>query len=307
MDAKVFFVVNPVSAGKKTVKEWPSFEKQFKEKGLKFDWAFTDYPEHATSITREVLKSGYDLVVSVGGDGTLNEVLNGFFEMNNPINPKARLAVFSRGTGSDFIKSLGIKKGFGDFYSVLQRNNVQKFDVGRATFCKESGEEVNKLFLNIADVGLGAETTRLVNKTKKHLKGFFAFLVGAMLTIFKYQNKSITIEIDGQQVKSGTMNSVIIANAKYFGGGMYISPKSKADDGILDIIVIGDLSKLELIRNFHLIYKGKHLTHPKITTYQGKQIKVISEPVGLLELDGEQLGTAPAYFEIIPQAINLLV
>jgi len=307
MDAKVFFVVNPVSAGKKTVKEWPSFEKQLKQKGLKFDWAFTDYPEHATSITREVLKSGYDVVVSVGGDGTMNEVVNGFFEMDNLINPKARLAVFSRGTGSDFIKSIGIKKGFVDFYNVLQRNNVQKFDIGRATFCIESGEEVSKFFLNIADVGLGAETTRRVNKTKKHLKGFFAFLIGAMLTIFKYHNKSITIEIDGQQVKSEKMNSVIIANANYFGGGMYISPKSKTNDGILDIIVIGDLNKLELIRNFHLIYKGEHLTHPKITTYQGKKIKIISDPVGLLEIDGEQLGTTPTYFEIIPQAINLMV
>lgn len=307
MDDKIFFVVNPVSAGKKTVKEWPSFEKQLKEKGIKFDWAFTDYPEHATNITREVLKSGYDLVVSVGGDGTINEVVNGFFEMDSPINPKAKLAVFSRGTGSDFIRSLGIKKGFGDFYSLLQRNNVQKFDVGRATFCKESGEEASKFFLNVADVGLGAETTRRVNKTKKHLKGFFAFLIGAMLTIFKYHSRLITLEIDGQQVKSEMINSVVIANAKYFGGGMYISPMSMSDDGLLDIIVIGDLNRLELISNFHLIYKGKHLTHPKIATYQGKKIRIISEPVGLLELDGEQLGTAPAYFEIIPQAINLLV
>lgn len=307
MDTKVFFVVNPVSAGKKTVKEWSSFEKRLKEKGLKFDWAFTDYPEHATGITREVLKSGYDLVVSVGGDGTMNEVVNGFFDMDNLINPEAKLAIFSRGTGCDFIRSFGIKKDIEGFYNVLKRNNVQKLDVGKTTFCKESGETRSKFFLNIADVGLGAETTRRVNRTRKHLKGFFAFLIGAILSIFKHHNGIITIEIDGQQVKTGRMNSVVIANARYFGGGMYISPKSKADDGFLDIIEIGDLNKLELIKNFHLIYKGEHLTHPQVTAYRGKQIKIISEPDGLLELDGEQLGKTPAYFEIIPQAINLLV
>ncbi|MDF2840079.1 MAG: uncharacterized protein K0Q99_851, partial [Clostridia bacterium] len=122
MDTKVFFVVNPVSAGKKTVKEWPNFEKQLKEKGYKFDWAFTEYPEHATIITREVLKSGYDLVVSVGGDGTMNEVVNGFFEKDRPINEAAKLAVLSRGTGCDFIRSFGIHKGFDDFIKMMDRN-----------------------------------------------------------------------------------------------------------------------------------------------------------------------------------------
>lgn len=307
MDTKVFFVVNPVSAGKKTVKEWPVFERLLKEKGLKFDWAYTEYPEHATGITREVLKSGYELVVSVGGDGTMNEVVNGFFEMDNPINPNARLAVFSRGTGCDFIKSFGIKKGFDDFVKLLEQNQIQKLDVGKVAFHKETGEEVAKYFLNIADVGIGGETTRRVNKTKKHLKGFVAFLIGAVLTILKYKNKDFTIEVDGKLVKSGRMNSVIVANAKYFGGGMFISPKSEANDGLLDIIVLGNLSKFELIRDLHLIYNGRHLTHPKVTCFKGKQIKISCEPSGLLEIDGEQPGITPAQFEVIAKAINVMV
>lgn len=307
MDAKVFFVVNPASAGKKTLKEWPVFEKQLREKGYKFDWAYTDRPEHATSITREVLKSGYDLVVSVGGDGTMNEVVNGFFEMDNPINPNAKLAVFSRGTGCDFIRSFGIKKGFDEFLDVLKRNNVQRLDVGRVTFHKESGEADSRLFLNIADVGLGGETTKRVNKTKKHLKGLLAFLIGVLHTIISYKNKNFSIEVDSKLLKSEKMNSVIIANAKYFGGGMFISPKSEANDGLLDIIILGNLSKFELIRDLHLIYNGKHLTHPKVACYKGKQIKVTSEPAGLLEIDGEQPGTTPAQFEVIPHAINVLV
>lgn len=307
MDFKMFFVVNPVSAGKKTVKEWPIFEKQLKEKGYKFDWEFTDYPEHATIITREVLKSGYDMVVSVGGDGTMNEVVNGFFENGSLINPNAKLTIFSRGTGCDFIKYLGISKGIEDFISLLQRNNAQKFDVGKVRFYKESGEEASKYFINVSDVGLGGETTRRVNKTKKHLKGFLAFMIGAVLTILRYKNKKITLVIDGQQVKSEMMNSVMVANAKYFGGGMLISPKSEANDGLLDIIVLGDLNTFELIRDFHLIYKGKHLTHPKVKSYRGTQVSIISEPAGLLEIDGEQPGTTPAHFEIVPQAINVLI
>jgi diacylglycerol kinase (ATP) len=300
-------VVNPVSAGKKTVKEWPLFEKQLKEKGYKFDWAFTEYPEHATSITREVLKSGYDLVVSVGGDGTMNEVVNGFFENDSPINEAAKLAVFSRGTGCDFIKSFGYKKGFDDFIKMLERNEIQKLDIGKVNFAHDSGNVISKLFINISDIGLGGETTRRVNKTKKHLRGFLAFLIGAMLTIIKYRNKTIYLEIDGEVIKNERINSVIVANAKYFGGGMYISPNSEPNDGFLDIIVIGDLNTLELIRDFHLIYKGKHLTHPKIYHYKGKKVKVTSNPVALLELDGEQPGTTPAEFEIIPQAIKVII
>ncbi|OGO77561.1 MAG: hypothetical protein A2Y23_15705 [Clostridiales bacterium GWB2_37_7] len=307
MDTKVFFVVNPVSAGKKTVKEWPFFEKQLKDKGYRFDWAFTEYPEHATLITREVLKSGYDLVVSVGGDGTMNEVVNGFFENDSLINEAAKLAVFSRGTGCDFIKSFGIKKGFDDFITIFDRNQIQELDVGKVSFVHASGQAVSKLFLNISDVGLGGETTRRVNKTKKHLKGLLAFFIGAMLTIFKYRNKKICLEIDGEVVRHERMNSVIVANAKYFGGGMYISPNSEPYDGFLDIIVIGNFTTFELIRDFHLIYKGEHLTHPKVYHYKGKKVKITSEPVALLELDGEQPGTTPAEFEIMTQSIKVLI
>ena len=307
LNTKVFFIVNPVSAGKKTVKEWPIFEKKLKDRGYKFDWTFTEYPEHATIITREVIKSGYNLVVSVGGDGTMNEVVNGFFENGNLINAEAGLAIFARGTGCDFIKSFGIKKGFEDFYKILKKNEAQKLDVGKVSFIHDSDQVVTKHFLNISDVGLGGETTRRVNKTKKHLKGFLAFLIGAMMTILKYKNKTIKLEIDGELVKNEKINSVIVANAKYFGGGMYISPNSEANDGFLDIIVIGDFTTLELIRDFHLIYKGKHLTHPKICHYKAKKIKVTSEPIALLEFDGEQSGITPAEFEIIPQALKVLI
>jgi YegS/Rv2252/BmrU family lipid kinase len=307
LDTKVFFVVNPVSAGKKTENEWPLFEKKLKGLGYKFDWAFTEYPEHATLITREVLKSGYEIVVSVGGDGTMNEIVNGFFENNEIINEEAKLAVFSRGTGCDFIKSFGIKKGFEDFLNILERNQVQNLDVGKVNFVHASGQAVTKLFLNISDVGLGGETTRRVNKTKKHLKGHLAFFIGAMLTILKYRNKKIEVQIDDEIVKSEKINSVIVANAKYFGGGMYISPDSEANDGFLDIIIIGDFTTFELIRDFHLIYNGKHLTHPKVYHYKGKKVKITSEPGALLELDGEQPGTTPAEFEIMKQSIKVLI
>ena len=307
LDTKIFFIVNPVSSGKKTLKEWPVYEKQLKEKGFKFDWIFTEYPEHATIITREVVKSGYNLIVSVGGDGTMNEIVNGFFENGNIINAEVKLAVFARGTGCDFIRSFGIKRGFENFVKVLEKNEVQKLDVGKVNFLHTSGQIVTKYFLNISDVGLGGETTRRVNKTKKHLKGFLAFLIGAMLTILRYRNKTIKLEIDGEVVKNEKINSVIVANAKYFGGGMYISPNSEVNDGLLDIIVIGDFKTFELIRDFHLIYNGKHLTHQKICHYEAKKVKITSEPVALLEFDGEQQGTTPAEFEIIQQAVKVLI
>lgn len=304
----MFVVVNPVSANNTTEKEWPQFSKILSEKGYKFEAVFTEYPGHATELCRQALRSGYRTIMSVGGDGTMNEVANGFFEAEVPVSEDARLVVFSRGTGCDFIKALGISKGIECLLDILDRNNEKAIDVGCVRFSDGDNKELyTRYFLNIADIGIGAETANRVNSHSKRMKGFLSFLLGAVTTIILYRNKDFEIIIDDDVVIKERLNSVIIANGRYFGGGMHVAPEAKLDDGAFDIVVFGDLSKPDLLKSFPLIYKGRHLKHPKLRFFRGSKVKVKSGGKGLIEVDGEIPGSDDAEFTIIPKAIKLLV
>ncbi|KUO75348.1 MAG: hypothetical protein APF77_08750 [Clostridia bacterium BRH_c25] len=304
---KMFVVVNPVSANKSTAKEWPQFDRVLRDSGYEFEAVLTEYPGHATELAGQALKAGYKTIMSVGGDGTMNEVVNGFFENGQPISEDSVLVVFSRGTGCDFIRTLDIKKGIEDLLAILDRKQVKQVDVGRVNFLGTAGKMVTRYFMNVADIGIGAETANRVNKHSKLLKGLLSFALGAVTTIILYKNKDFEVIIDGEAVLSERMNSVIIANGKYFGGGMKVAPEALIDDGVFDIIILGDLSKPELIKSFPLIYDGKHLSHPKLKFYRGSKVKVKSGGKGLIEVDGEIPGSDDAEFEILPKALNILI
>lgn len=304
----MFIVVNPVSANNTTEKEWPQFSRILAEKGYEFETAFTEYSGHATELCRQALKAGYRTIMSVGGDGTMNEVANGFFEDDVPVSENARLVVFSRGTGCDFIKALGISKGIECLLDILEGNNERAIDVGCVRFTDDDNNKLStRYFLNVADIGIGAETANRVNRHSKRLKGFLSFMLGAVTTIILYKNKDFEIVIDDDRVIKERLNSVIIANGRYFGGGMHVAPDAKLDDGVFDIVVFGDLSKPDLMKSFPLIYKGKHMSHPKLSFFRGSRIKVKSGGKGLIEVDGEIPGSDDAEFTILPKAIKLLV
>lgn len=303
---KMYVIVNPVSANRTTAKEWPQYEKKLRDSGYEFDVVLTERPGHATELARKALKAGYETIMSVGGDGTMNEVVNGFFEDGMPVAENPRLVIFSRGTGCDFIKALGIRKGIEDLMEVLARNQAERVDVGRVDFTDETGKQMTRYFMNVADIGLGAEAANRVNKHSKLLKGLLSFMLGAVTTIALYKNKDFEVVINDEIVLSERMNSVIIANGKYFGGGMKIAPDALMNDGLFDIIILGDLKKLELIKSFPLIYDGKHLGHPKLKLFRGNRVKVKCGEKGLIEVDGEIPGSDDAEFIILPKALNIL-
>jgi len=305
MNDKVFAIVNPVSANGATGKEWPYFEKLIKESGIHIDYVYTDYPMHAKNLAKDAIKSGYNVILSVGGDGTMNEVLNGFFLDEELIDENAALAIFSRGTGCDVIRTLGLKKDVESIIQVLKVKKTEKYDVGLVEFTDYYGNKSKRYFLNVSDVGLGGETTNRVNKNSKALKGFLSFLIGAVTTMIVYRNKDFEVIIDDIMINK-RLNSIIVANGKYFGGGMKIAPMAKMDDGYFDIIIIEDVNKLDLLINFPKIYKGNHLNHPKVKHFKGKNIVVKSKQKALVEVDGEQPGLIEARFQIIPQKIKIL-
>ncbi len=300
-------IVNPVSANGSTGRLWNELEHIIRREFGDFEFSFTNTSHHATELTREALRDGFEMVVTVGGDGTLNEVVNGFFDSGSPINPDAVLGVICRGTGSDFIKTIGIPKGIEAAARLLRGRSVKKCDVGRFTARDRNGKEIERYFINIADFGIGGEAVARVNSTTKAFGGFLSFLYGALKTIFLYKGKMVKLKIDDSYEVEKKINNVVVANGQYFGGGMRIAPEAEVDDGVFDIIIVDDLSIVESLINIARLYKGTHVNHPKVKCLRGKTVVAESPDTILIDVEGEDGGILPAKFDIMPGAIKVKI
>ena len=307
LSEKIFAVVNPVSANGKTAKDWPEFAQYFNNKGVQLVPVKTEYPEHAVSIVRNALKDGYKNIMSVGGDGTANEVVNGFFDNGRLINPEAKLIVFSRGTGSDLIKSIGINNSKREIYNIINNGKKRMIDIGKISYRNNDGIKAQRYFLNISDAGIGGETVARVNNSSKFYGGILTYLFGALKTLAIYENKNFELIIDGEKILKRKINSIMVANGSYFAGGMKIAPEAVLDNGFFNVIILGDLSRAEIVKNLYKAYNGNHLNHPKIESYKGRSIKISSTDEVLLNIDGESAGKLPASFTILPQKLPVMV
>jgi len=302
---KIAVVVNPASANGKTGKKWPEVEDAFKKAGAAIDFCFTTAPHHATEITRKYLHDGFNLIISVGGDGTANEVVNGFFEGGKPINELAAAGFMSTGTGRDFGRTIGTPKVINEAVQHILNSKVRSVDLGQVTYINNENKQEKRFFINIAGLGLDGETVARVNRTSKALGGFISFLWGTLVSLILYKNKTMTILIDGKEVFNEKVAVIVVGNGRYFGGGMCIAPEADISDGQFDIVVIKGMAKTKLIFNLPKVYAGKHLFHPNITSMRGGKIAVLSSDNTLLDLDGEQPGKAPVEIELIPGAFQL--
>ncbi len=302
----IFVLVNPASANGTTRDIWPQIAAAMEAQGLIFDHQMTTAVFQAPDLVRNALKAGKTTIISVGGDGTANEVANGFFEGEKPINPQARLGIISRGTGCDLIKTLGIPKDYEGAVAVIAKNREQPMDLVLAEFQDKNGMKAQRWFTNIADAGLGATVCNRVNHTSKSSGGFLSFLYGTLWSFLTYKIVQGRVEADGSLVYEGSLSLAAVANGRYFGGGMHLAPMAHIDDGKIDLIVIQGMTKLSLLLNLAKIYKGTHLTHPKISFYTAKDVRVSGTTPLLIELDGEVPGTTPVHYRIIPGAIRVL-
>ncbi len=307
VSSRTMAVVNPVSGNGRTKKEWPQIREAIKASLNEFDFEFTGGKKDAIAITQKALQDGYQMIVSVGGDGTHNEVVNGFFDGNRCINPEAVLAVISRGTGSDLIRTLNIPKDTRLSAALLAGKNTKKVDVGHIIYQSHEGQREDRYFLNVASFGISGEVDELLSGTTKALGGFASFLWASLLSIFRHRNKAVVLEIDGSIPFEASIVLVAVANGRYFGGGMWLAPMASMEDGIFDVIVVRDLTRWELFIQFGRIYRGTHTTHPKVDCLRGKRIIAKAEERILLDIDGEPIGLLPATFEILPKSLRVKV
>ena len=293
-----------VRSGKGGVgKALPEVEDALKQRGLEYQIRRTEHRGHATEIAREVVSDGGRFVVAVGGDGTVHEVVNGMLQDDKAINPEAVLGVVAAGTGCDFIKTFGMPKGPRDAVRHLDGGESFLIDIGKITYMQD-GAEATRYFPNIAEVGLGAATVAKAEKLPRWL-GPTVYLVAFWLTMRKHKAAQVKVDVV-DRVYEGLMNNMVVANGQFFGGGMKIAPKAAPTDGLLDIQV-EHARKREAIAMMPKVFKGEHVPHPDIEEYKRVRCSITSERELPIEADGEVLGTTPATFEVIPEAIALKV
>ncbi|MFO7733038.1 MAG: diacylglycerol kinase family lipid kinase [Candidatus Aminicenantes bacterium] len=302
MQFKTQVIVNPESNKGRTRKRWAEIREGLKSFVQEFKFEFTENPCHATALTRQAIKDGSDLVIGVGGDGTMNEIANGFFEDRRIINPEATLGVVPSGTGCDLTRSLGIPAGLRSALKIISEAPSVRMDVGKVRFKDHRGADEERYFLNVADFGLGGEVVRKVNERRLERKTS-SYVRCLVETMIRYRNKRVRIRVDGREVPIGEYLIGAVANGKIFGKGMKVAPDARLDDGLFDAVLVRGFKFIEFCMHGWKLMNGSHISHPKVSLIRGE--KVEAWPEGdeevLLELDGEQLGRLPATFEIIPR------
>lgn len=303
---KTFVVVNPHSANGRTGKRWPAISAAIKEAIGPFDYSLTNKPMQAPDLTREALQNDYEMIVAVGGDGNNNEVINGFFDNDKPINPEAVFAIVPGGTGGDLARILGVRNiKIDKVAETLKGRDAVPSDAGKLTFIDHSDNEVSRYFINIASFGLGGEVDAIVNSSSKALGGKLSFLLGGLRGFIRYKNKKVKFSVDDGPEREEKIYIVSVALGQYYGGGMQAAPNSIHNDGLFDIVVFGDFTFTDSLKLQNKIYKGAHLDMPKVDVSRGKKLVATSDETVLLDVDGEQPGRLPATFEIIPGTVRM--
>jgi YegS/Rv2252/BmrU family lipid kinase len=252
-----------------------------------------------TELTRTAIAEGATLLVVVGGDGTVHEVVNGAVGADG-----VELAVLPRGTGKDFVRSLRIPSDVGAALEVAREGRPRTVDVGSATYRSWDGSEATAYFANFAGAGISGAIARRANSSSKALGGRISFLTATVAVFASWKSAQMTVRVDHDR-RSGNMFEALVMNGDYAAGGMWVTPDAQPDDGRLDVLLIGDVTKLDFIRTFPKIYRGRHLSHPKIDVLPGRTVQVDAAPAVPIVLDGEQPGTTPARFELVPQALRV--
>jgi diacylglycerol kinase (ATP) len=304
-------IVNPKSQGGKLASRWPEIAETL-TRAFPYDDVMTQGPGDATRLAREALKAGAERIVAIGGDGTINETVNGFFENGKPIAPTASLAIVPFGTGGDLRRTLEVPNDAAGAARVIAANHTKKVDVGKLELTDHDGKPALRMFINIASFGVSGHLDRMINAGGKKLGRLGYFTTGVRATL-SYKNQRVQLIFDGDandRVEVTSYN-VAVANGKFFGGGMKIAPDAELDDGKFDVVVVGDLGVMQLMTGFaRQVYSGAHLKTKGISVRRAKVVEAEAvNPNDKVEfdVDGEHLGRLPARFEILPAALSLVV
>jgi len=293
---RITVIVNP-AAGRGSARHWIgelevrlSLAIQSTHRIISWQIIETSCPGDATELAREAVRGGANIVAAAGGDGTIGEVVNAL------VGTDVALGVIPMGTGNDFARSLGIGNDVDKaIYNLLEGVPIA-IDVGRTQ---------GRYFVNVAGCGFDAVVAKRVNRGFQSLRGTSAYIAAVLQSLLSYRATQIRLTLDNEVIETKAM-LCSIANARYYGGGMRIAPDAMLTDGLYDICLLEEVGKIEFLRTFPKVFKGRHTTHPAVRMLRSKYVKVESDrPLPVL-VDGEIVGTTPAEFEMLPGGLNII-
>jgi YegS/Rv2252/BmrU family lipid kinase len=301
-------IVNPNAGKKKGEKDWPVISQLLTENGFEYIHEFTAHRDHAMILTQEYIIKGFRKIIVVGGDGTLNEVVNGIFKQDKCNTTDVMVGMIMVGTGNDWGRMYNLKEKYPKAIKILKKQRLFVQDAGMVIYQEDSVEKT-RYFVNIAGLGYDALVARMTNSVKeKGGGGPLSYLVNLVKGLFRYQHAYLDVEIDGESVYKGRVFSMSVGICKFNGGGMMQLPFAIPDDGLLDVTIFKNVTKMTVIRQIKKLYAGTFTDLPFVQTHRGQTVSVISSTHDRsnLETDGESLGHTPFTFRIIPKSVKII-
>jgi YegS/Rv2252/BmrU family lipid kinase len=298
-------IVNPNAGNGKGRKDWEQISSGLKNNGLIWAEYFSERKGHAISLSQEAIAAGYRKILCVGGDGTLNEIVNGAFFQKICPTKDITLGLIPVGTGNDWGRMFGIPLNYEGAIRIIKEEKTMLHDIGIVTYYNGPVKD-ERYFINIAGLGFESVVVKRTNVQKdKGKSGKAIYLYNLLMSLISYKNTKAEVVIDGVKSEANIF-SLNVGNGRYCGGGMRQTPFAVPDDGILDVTIIKGMGKIEIIMNLKILYDGTILNHPKVEGHKCKNVIVRSDSVLYVEADGESLGCTPAEFSIIPSSINII-
>jgi diacylglycerol kinase (ATP) len=301
-----YLIANPVSGGFRCRKYLPEIAKFLNKHGIMFAKAMSKKKMHTVSLTKDAIKQGYRKFISVGGDGTANEIVNGI--MGSDVDPlDFTLAVIPAGTGNDWGRSVGIPDDFEVAVKTIKKGKHILQDICKTSFKSKDGNIHERYFVNVAGAGYDAEVLFKTERMKeKGKKGQYLYFYNIFTSLFSYKPVFTNVKIDGKEVISEKALSINIGIGKYNGGGMMQVPHAEIDDGLLAFTFIGDIGKMGVILNSSKLKSGQIGKVQKVQLLKGKKIEIVTDSKMLFEADGEALGETPLTFEVVGKKLRVI-
>jgi len=303
---RTMVVVNPTSAAGATGRRWERTARRLQAALGRFELSFTQEPQHATSLTRRALRDGFEMVVAIGGDGTLNEVAGGFFEAGVAVAPEAVLGIVALGTGADFARTIGATS-LELACERLRGHTSRRIDVGYAKFTDHAGAAAERVFLNVASFGCSGQVARLVSPGLKRASGSLAFALATLRALLTYRDRVVTMQFDAEPSREYSITNCAFCNGRYFGAGMMVGPGALIDDGRFDVTIWSGFGLAQFVRKRGSLYSGAHIHERGTQSLRAMRAQASSRQEVLLELDGESVGRLPVELRLLPQALRLKV
>ncbi len=302
---KAHFIFNPVAGGGKARKIYPDLVSHCNAHfGENFSISITKDKGDATAFATEISKNGTPLIISVGGDGTINEVVNGLYKSGKLINPELELGIIDCGSGRGFSQSIGLPDGFSKQFNMILNAQGKLIDLGKCTHTNGNGTKADRLFVSECQIGIGSAVVSEVQDKHKTWGGKVAFGYVALKEVLRSRRYNLNVLYNNTNIKEN-MVGVVVGNGHSCGGGMKLTPSAKVNDGILDLLVIHDMNIPELIRQFTKIYSGSHIKSGRFTYEQTDNVRIESDLDVMVETDGELLGTLPVEIKVVQKCLKV--